>query len=161
MKDYILILLGGLFGWGLTELSTIANSYRTKKRAMKLLMLEFGNVFDQVDGLIKGNQSVQKTQSFGIIPETPIKNFDLCMQTDLLLSMDSRIRDFVYSIHGLLSHAENLRILAVPLLIPVHTDPSNNNYAQRKLQTFAMVLYECLEAVKGKMTTLKSTLRTL
>src|SRR5690554_5855602 len=111
MDNYIDIIFGAILGFGLSLLLQLFNTLLLRKKALKLLKLEYPEVSKTLTGLVNSAEKVNGISS------TEIFNFHFVVQTEYLLHLKKDIRSSLYSIYKQLEHTERLRVKAHPLIV--------------------------------------------
>lgn len=137
MDKYSEIIFGALLGFGLSLFLQLFNFLMLRRRAMKLLKLEYPEISKTLTGLVNSTEKVNGISS------TEIPNFELVIQTEYLMRLKKNIRSDVYSVYKQLEHAKRLRTLAHPLI-----GSANKN---AELNIYGGLYLSCLKEAKNQM----------
>lgn len=110
-SDYIQILFGAGIGLLVTLSLQILNFVIKRRQANKLLNLEHPQINQFLSNYVKSFE-----MGYKVISRTPIPTLESISNYDQLLSLSSAKRRLTHNILANIKQAENLRILATPLL---------------------------------------------
>ena len=144
MDNYLDIIFGAFLGFGLSLLLQLINDMTLRRRASKLLKLEYPEISKTLTGLVNSAEKVK------VISSTEIPNFQLVTQSDYLLRLKKNIRSDVYSVHKQLEQAERLRALCYPMI--------GNPNKLTELSAYRMLYFSCLKEAKNQLDKLNDKL---
>jgi hypothetical protein len=133
--DYFEILSGAFIGFSFTLLIQLINWLIKKRKANNLLKLEFPTIQNSLESFTKANELIHN-----LISNIPIQSFELISNLDELLNLRKSKRLLVYEMISMIRSAENLRLLAIPLL--------NNSLRESELNLCGNIHNGYLKAAK-------------
>lgn len=133
--EYFEILFGALLGFSFTLLIQLINWLIKKWKANKLLKLEF----PEIQKFLISYTTAYEMEFYGI-SNTPIPYFELISNPNEILYLDETKRVLVYKMNTNIKAAENLRLLAIPLI--------NNPEREVELNLYGKIYNDYLKAAK-------------